>query len=49
MTFPVALHSNIKIGTVLLPGGKTLNIIDANNFPLQHWQAKITQNTFDKT
>lgn len=34
MTFPVALHSNIKIGTILLPGGQTLNILDANAFPL---------------
>lgn len=31
MTFPVALHSDIKILTVPLPGGQTLNILDATN------------------
>lgn len=49
MHFPVVLHSDIKILTVLILGGQTLNILDANNFPLHYWQAKITKNTFDKT
>lgn len=46
MTFPVALHIDIKILPVLLPGGQTLHIFDTllvaaltgQNNPQQYWQ-----------